>query len=236
VPQSTRSPIVIGKSGATVFRVTRKDGVQWIEKCAAASEVSVEAAVMNWCAGLLPVPQVLAVDAGVLAMSALPGVNLTEAAMESAVALTAEALQLIHSMPTEGCPFRADWVTRLHQAEDRVRCGLVDTRDFDEVNVGRTAADILAELQSLPPVPPVARFTHGDACLPNFLTEDGRLTGIVDLGRAGVAHPAQDWALALRSVHDTFGSEAEQCLRKYVPQDCDDDALLRRFRLLDELF
>jgi aminoglycoside 3'-phosphotransferase-2 len=236
VLQSTRSPIVVGKSGATVFRVTRDDGVQWIEKSGLASDVSVEAAVMKWCAGLLPVPEVLAVEAGVLSMSALPGVTLTEAEIDCAVALTAEALHLIHSMPTEGCPFRADWATRLHQAEHRVRCGLVDERDFDDVNLGRTAADILAELQSLPPVPPVSRFTHGDACLPNFLTQGGLLTGVVDLGRAGVAHPAQDWALALRSMRDNFGSDAELSLRKHVPQHCQDEALLRRFRLLDELF
>lgn len=234
--QSTRSPIVIGKSGATVFRVTREDGVQWIEKSGPASDVSVEAAVLKWCAGRLPVPEVLAVEAGVLSMSALPGVNLTEAAIDCAVALAAEALHLIHSVPTEGCPFRADWATRLHQAERRVRCGLVDERDFDEINLGRAADDILAELESLPPLPPVARFTHGDACLPNFLTQGGLLTGVVDLGRAGVAHPGQDWALALRSMRDNFGSEAEQSLRKYVPQHCEDEGLLRRFRLLDELF
>ena len=95
------------------------------------------------------------------------------------MALTAEALHLIHSTATEGCPFRADWATRLHQAEHRVTCGLVDKRDFDDVNLGRTAADILAELHSLPPLPPVSRFTHGDACLPNFLTQDGLLKGSV---------------------------------------------------------
>ena len=222
--QSTRSPIVIGKSGATVFRVTDQDGMQWIEKSDPSSDLSVEAAVIRWCAGRLPVPEVLAVEDGVLAMSALPGVNLTEAAMECAVALTAEALHLIHSVPTEGCPFRADWVTRLHQAEHRVRCGLVDERNFDEVNLGRTATDVLAELQSLPPLPLVSRFTHADACLPNFLTQDGLLTGIVDLGGAGVAHPAQDWALALRSMRNNFGPEAEQSLRNYVPQHCEDEA------------
>jgi aminoglycoside phosphotransferase len=236
VLRSTKSAIVIGKSGATVFRVTREDGVQWIEKSGPASDLSVEAAVMKWCAGRLPVPEVLALEAGVLAMSALPGVNLTEAAMDCAVALTAEALHVIHSIPTEGCPFRADWATRLDQAEYRVRCGLVDERDFDDVNLGRTAADILAELQSLPPLPPVSRFTHGDACLPNFLTQGGRLTGVVDLGRAGVAHPAQDWARSLRSMRDNFGSEAEKSLRKHVPPHCEDERLLRRFRLLDELF
>jgi len=65
---------------------------------------------------------------------------------------------------------------------------LADERNFDEVNLGRTATDVLAELQSLPPLPLVSRFTHADACLPNFLTQDGLLTGIVDLGGAGVAH------------------------------------------------
>ena len=149
--RSTKSAIVIGKSGATVFRVTREDGLQWIEKSGPASDLSVEAAVMKWCAGRLPVPEVLALEAGVLAMSALPGVDLTGAAMDCAVALTAEALHVIHSTPTEGCPFRADWATRLDQAEYRVKCGLVDERDFDDVNLGRTATDILAELHSLPP-------------------------------------------------------------------------------------
>jgi aminoglycoside phosphotransferase len=216
--------------------VAREDGAQWIEKCGVASDLSLEAAVLKWCAGRLPVPDVLGVHAGVLSMSALPGVNLTEATSSCAVALTAEALHLIHSIPTAGCPFRADWATRLHQAEQRVRSGLVDDRDFDEVNAGRTAADILAELRSLPPLPLVSRFTHGDACLPNFLSQDGVLTGILDVGGAGVAHPAQDWALALRSMGDNFGAEAEQSLRKCMPDYCEDDELLRRFLLLDELF
>jgi aminoglycoside phosphotransferase len=119
--QSIRSPIVIGRSGATVFRVTREDGVQWIEKSDAVSDISVEAAVLRWCAGRLPVPEVLAVETGVLSMSAVPGVTLIEVEIDCAVALTAEALHLIHSIPIEGCPFRADWATRLCQAEHRDR-------------------------------------------------------------------------------------------------------------------
>jgi aminoglycoside phosphotransferase len=75
---------------------------------------------MTWCAGRLPVPEVMAVDAGVLSMSTLPGVNLTEVPIECAVALIVEALHLIHSVPTDRCPFQADWATRLHQAAHRV--------------------------------------------------------------------------------------------------------------------
>jgi aminoglycoside 3'-phosphotransferase II len=232
----SRSPIVIGKSGASVFRVTREDGLEWIEKSGPASDLNVEAAILRWCAGRLPVPEVLGFKASVLSMSAQPGVNLTEVPIDNAVAVMAEALHVIHAVSTDGCPFQADWATRLHQAEPRVRGRLVDESDFDAENLGRTAADILAELWSLPPLPPLTRFTHGDACLPNFLTLGGVLTGVVDLGRAGLGHPAQDWALALRSMRDNFGSEAEQSLREHVPQHSRDEGLLRRFRLLDELF
>jgi aminoglycoside phosphotransferase len=72
--------------------------------------------------------------------------------------------------------------------------------------------------------------------LPNFLSLNGELSGIVDLGRAGVTHPAQDWALALRSMRFNFGADGERLLRPRIPANCADEKLLRRFRLLDEFF
>lgn len=136
VLQSTRSPIIVGESGATVFRVIREDGVRWIEKIGPASDVSIEAAAMEWRAGRLPVAEVFRVEAGVLSMSELRGVNVTDTTIDCAVVATAEALQLIHSVPTDG-------------------------------------------------------------------------------------------ALALRSMGNNFGSEAEQSLRKHVPRCCDHDAFIR---------
>jgi aminoglycoside 3'-phosphotransferase-2 len=163
-------------------------------------------------------------------------VNLAEVSLENAVNLLVEALGLIHSQPVDDCPFSASWNLRLHQAEQRIDAGLVDEADFDDENLGRSAADILAELKSLPPLPDLACFTHGDACLPNFLSLGGRLSGVVDVGRAGITHPAQDWALALRSVCFHFGPDGEQMLRQRLPMDCANEDLLRRFRLLDECF
>jgi aminoglycoside phosphotransferase len=72
--------------------------------------------------------------------------------------------------------------------------------------------------------------------LPNFLSHHGRLSGIVDWGRAGLTHPAQDWALALRSTRFNFGLKAERMLGEFMPVDCADKHLLRRFRLLDKFF
>jgi aminoglycoside phosphotransferase len=181
---ATRTPILIGESGSSVVRVRREDGLEWIEKTGSRAEIELETAVLEWCAGRLPVAKVLRPEAkvlgkgvGFLAMSALPGVNLTETSMERAAQTLAEALQRIHATPIENCPFMAGWALRVSQVELRVRAGLVDESDFDEDNLGRSPTDILAELQSLPPLPDVICFTHGDACLPNFLTQDGRLTG-----------------------------------------------------------
>ena len=235
-PEPTRSPILIGKSGARVFRVRRKDGTEWVEKSGSPHEIALEVAVLGWCGTTLPVPRVLRTEPGFFAMSALPGVNLTEVSVDCAAARMAEALASIHAVPVAGCPFRADWSVRLNQAERRVLAGLVDETDFDEVNRGRTASDILDELLSLPVPPDVACFTHGDACLPNVLTDGEHITGIVDIWRGGVAHPAQDWALALRSMRDNFGPGGEQLLHRHLPQLAADEGLLRQFRLLDELF
>ena len=234
--KTTVVPILTGKSRAKVIRVLRYDGLCWIEKHGAGEDLDTEAQILEWCAGRLPVPTVLEKGPCFLRMSELPGKDLAEVPMEQAVDAIACGIGLVHAVPLEDCPFVANWTRRLVEGEARARAGLIDESDFDEDNRGRSIDDILRELKSFPPLPDVACFTHGDACLQNFLAYDGRLSGIVDVGRAGIAHPAQDWALALRSVRDDFGQDAEELLWRHVPPDCADKELLRRFRLLDELF
>jgi aminoglycoside phosphotransferase len=232
-----RIPITMGESGATVERVRGADGRQWIEKTGTPGELVAEAAVLRWLRGKLPVAEILAEEPGRLAVTLLPGRMLCEGTATEAVAGMREALQLLATVPAEGCPVEASWSYRCEQAEARVRAGLVDEEDFDEVRLGRTAAEILRELVSFPAPPrKECRFTHGDLCLPNVLTMKGRIMGMVDWGRAGITHPAQDWALALRSLRHNFGAEAEQELRRHLPPECRSEALLEQFLLLDELF
>ena len=231
-----RSPILLGESGARVDRVRNAEGGSWIEKFGPAPDIAQEAAVLRWCAGRLPVAKVLQQQSGCLQMSDLPGRPLTELSLDLACSVLAEALFQIHAVPVGDCPFCADWGRRLREAEDRFQAGLVDESDFGDENQGRTASNVLRELQVSPPLPGLRCFTHGDATLENFLACDGKLSGIVDMGRAGITHPAQDWALALRSVASYFGPEAECLLRQYLPAESADELLLRRFRLLDEMF
>ena len=85
--------------------------------------------------------------------------------------------------------------------------------------------------------------SHGDFCLPNVFIEDGRVSGLIDLGRAGTADRWQDIALCLRSLRDNargrFGTvcpgfDEELLLRRLGMAP--DREKIRYYLLLDELF
>ena len=232
----TRTAFLLGESGSCVTRCARVDGASWIEKSGPPAEIAQEAAALRWCGNRLPVARVLGHRPGILKMSELPGRPASEVPAEIAAVVLADALHQIHSVPVAGCPAGAEWDFRIQKAVARLKGGLVDELDFDDENLGRSAESIVVELRSFPPLPDRLSFTHGDATLENFLVQDQKLSGIVDIGRSGLTHPAQDWALALRSMRHHFGPKGERQLRSHVPHDCADVSLLRRFLLLDEFF
>jgi aminoglycoside phosphotransferase len=46
---------------------------------------------------------------------------------------------------------------------------------------------------------------HGDYCLPNVLVDQGRLVGLVDMGRSGLGDPRDDLAAGVWTLHYNFG-------------------------------
>ena len=83
---------------------------------------------------------------------------------------------------------------------------------------------------------------HGDACLPNFLADPETLeiTGMIDVGRLGVADRHLDLALATRSIADTslnpsYGPAAADALLAAYGREVD-PWRLDFYRLLDEFF
>jgi len=74
---------------------------------------------------------------------------------------------------------------------------------------------------------------HGDYCLPNVLVEDGRLTGLVDVGRSGLGDPRDDLAAGLWTLHYNFGHGfGPHFLESYGAQpmnDKDMERLRRRY-------
>ena len=85
---------------------------------------------------------------------------------------------------------------------------------------------------------------HGDFCLPNIFFQGDCLSGMIDLGRAGLADRWQDIALCYRSLkHNYSGKYGGKVYDNYNP-DLFFDALgvepdwekLKYYILLDELF
>ena len=154
-------------------------------------------------------PRVLDHDDETLLMSKLPGTDATDRThwfdLETTVTAMAHALRDIHAVPTTECPFDASPPALMRQAGDRVARGEVDPNDFEPGNRRYTAPELFDRLAGLPlPEPDDPVFCHGDYCLPNVLLQDGRVTGVVDWGRAGVGDRYLDLALAARSiVHNT---------------------------------
>lgn len=196
---------------------------------------------LRWLRGKLPVPEVVAFanegDTDYLLMTKLPGRDGSNARVQRDgarfVELLAGALRTVHAIPTADCPFVATVDSLLEIAERRVSDGTLTAGDFPAHYLGRSPDELLRLLRELRPGDEGAVFTHGDASLPNFLVQHGRVSGFIDLGLAGVADPWRDLALAARSLTRNMGGKwVRPFLEAYgVPMD---EPRLEFFILLDE--
>jgi aminoglycoside 3'-phosphotransferase-2 len=237
----------VGRSPSEVFRLEREGAPALYLKREARSaygELADEAARLRWLSGQgLPCPDVVASttddDYDWLLMSALPGRDLaSDSAVdaEARVVMLASALRALHSLDIASCPFDHRWSKRLAVAERRMRAGLVDEEDFDEMRLGLSAADLYSELCRMPVDAEDLVVTHGDACLPNFVASGDAFAGYIDCGRLGVADRYQDIALACRSIAANFGEAfVELFCQNYGIASLDADKLLR-YQMLDEFF
>jgi kanamycin kinase/streptomycin 3"-kinase/aminoglycoside 3'-phosphotransferase-2 len=221
----------------------------------ARAELADERDRLAWLADIgLPGAEVLDWDddgeTATLTTSALAGVPLSDMPASAVPGVTTSLgrfLRRLHAMGRESCPFDRWLAVTVPLARVGVDHGLVDEDDVDAERAGRSAADLLAELLVGRPRAEELELgdlvvCHGDACLPNFLAdpESLEITGMVDVGRLGVADRHLDLALAVRSMSDTrlnpaYGPESAQAmLRAYdFPAD---PWRLDFYRLLDEFF
>jgi aminoglycoside 3'-phosphotransferase-2 len=237
----------IGASRADVFRAHGGDGPDVFLKREPADdpfgELQDEVARLRWLQGQgVEAAQVLDThdDASGrwLLMRAVPGRDLASSpdlAPLQVVHLMADALQALHRLPTDRCPFDHRLPHRLAAARARMEGGVVDAEDFDDARAGQTVQQVFAALLASVPTRADLVVTHGDACLPNLMATQGRFTGFIDCGRLGVADRHQDLALAARSIASNLGGQwVAPFFARYgtVP----DTALLAFYRLLDEFF
>jgi aminoglycoside phosphotransferase len=237
----------VGYSGAFVFHIDRMEGRPAYLKTVPSvwhQSLQQEADALNWLQGKVPVPEVLYFGQyegrDYLVMSEVKGKDGSQeellAQPEELVRIYAEAVKELHRLPAADCPLDQSLERKLAAAARAVAEGIVNGAEFEATNAGRSPADILGELaRTRPAEDPV--FTHGDYCLPNLMIHNGRLSGFIDVGRAGVAERYQDIAIAIRSLRYNFGSDRYKSLftECYGIQDLDGDKV-DYYILLDELF
>lgn len=240
-------PFGDGESGARLFRVRAEDGSPAVMKCASgprAGDLADEARRLDWLRKRTSVPRVLSLgrahDSCWFTMTLLagtPGHELAAAARPKAVVELASALRRMHAQAAPNCPFDQRIEAQLARAEQNTRDGWVDESDFDASRRGRTAVDLLAQLQRERPAVEEPVLTHGDCCLPNVLfLDDGSLSGFVDCPRAGLADRHQDLALAIRSLRFNWGEAYVAMFVDAYGRDAVDERRLAWYELLDEFF
>ncbi len=233
-----------GCSAARVFRMSRQGQVIGYAKQArpkGPQPLEDEIERLRWAAGRMPVARLLGTGEGDwiwMVTSVVPGNAAHEFPCrdepEATVSRLAAALQRLHAIPTDDCPFDARLPALMERARRNVAMGWVDPSDFDLERQGWTAARVLAQLEASRPSFGVPVVTHGDPCLPNLLLDGEGIHGWIDLGALGVGDRHRDLALTARSAEWNLGPGwGERFLAAYGgPIDRDHLAF---FRLLDEL-
>ena len=154
---------------------------------------------------------------------------------EQIIEITFAALRRLHALDARDCPFDHRLSNRIALARARTEAGAVDEDDFDDERVGRTPADVLPELLARRPRAEDLVVTHGDACLPNLMADNGRFSAFVDCARLGVADRHQDLALASWSIGHNLGMQwIDPFLKRYGGTI--DPERIEYYRLLDEFF
>lgn len=242
------TPVTDGKSGGSVFRLKAhgqptmylKYGVGRV-----ADDITAEMTRLEWMAARLPVPKVLhfvrSLGEAFLLTTAIDGSSAYDFLIqhpkhrtETAAAL-GHFLRTLHSLPLADCPFHAGHELRLADARQNLEAGWVDTSDFDAEHEGWTAEQVWAEALTLLPLPFERVITHGDCSPANILLENGRVTGCIDVGRAGAADPYQDLAILWHNLEEFGGDVQRELFRAYGIAEPDERKL--RFHLcLDEFF
>jgi len=210
--------------------------------------------MLRWLRGKLPVPEIIeeAYDAGwrYLLMTRMPGQYLcTEAILDDPyrlAELVAEGLRRMWAIHVNGCPADRTLEQKFSEIEAGIRAGTItmDQARQEETygSTGFSSPSALFEwlVKHRPQEHKV--FSHGDYCLPNIFCGEQGVTGLIDLGYAGVADQWVDiekvlWSMWANSTGQ-FGGKVRSFDRRLLFDALNmqmDEDRLRYYSLLSEL-
>ena len=127
---------------------------------------------------------------------------------ELVIDIAAKGLKKLWETDVSDCPCSVSRLSnRLKAAEYNVAHDLVDIENTEPetfVKGGfKNPAELLDWLKNNRPPEDIV-LTHGDYCLPNIFAKGDRISGFIDLGKAGPADRWQDIAIAVRSLDHNF--------------------------------
>lgn len=245
-PLRTRewTEVILGESDAATWRIEGDGEVLYLKTAPAhpLSELPGEAARLNWLATTpMQAPSLRDYfqygDRDWLLMTALPGRDLTHFIdhPDALVAALANSLRQLHALDTATCPFDQSLDVKLAAGAANAAAGRVDESDFDTERAGWSVAAVLDLLHHTRPTVEDLVVCHGDASLPNIMTDASGYSGIIDCGRLGVADRWQDLAIACRSIIYNVGeAHVASFLAAYGAEW--DEPRFRYYCALDELF
>lgn len=213
--------------------------------------------LMEWLQDKLPVPRVLAYEMdenknkNYLLMTKVPGeMSCADHYMknpEQLVNLLVEGLKMLWKVDISNCTYKNGLKEKLQRAEYNINNNLVEMDNVEAKTFGENGFEnpehLLKWLIANRPDEEYA-FSHGDYCLPNIFLHDGKISGYIDLGRAGIADKWQDIALCYRSLSHNYdgkynGVEYQGYREDMLFEKLDivpDWDKIRYYLLLDELF
>ena len=243
----TWTRITVGKSLSDTFRLDRSGRAALYLKIAPRAhwmELLREKERLEWLQGRLPVSDVVGYETDdqseYLLLTALPGrhaaIPTDEELNRKTVQLLATGLRAIHAISIHDCPFDMTLDRELQMVRYNVENGLVDEARFDSTRLGRSAAELFAELRSRRPAGEDLVFAHGDYSLPNVMIDGDEVSGFVDWGRAGVADRYKDIALAIRSLERNLGEDLTLTFLEAYGLPSPDVDKIEYYKLLDEFW
>ena len=220
-------------------------------------ETDNEYQIAEWLSGHLPVPSIPVYEIhnglAYTLMTKAEGKMLCDMDYlhmpELLIDIAARGLKMLWETDVSDCACSVSRLTnRLKAAEYNVAHGLVDIENTEPETFGKGGfkdpAELLDWLKNNRPPEDIV-MTHGDYCLPNIFAKEDRISGFIDLGKAGPADRWQDIAIAIRSLDHNFDGRYfnGEPIFDFKPQmflaalgvEMDEEKY-RYYYLLDELF